>query len=557
MMATALEVGAKFAKLFYSIYSALDGLHDENGTANRICERADDIRSLLEEYNEHCDPGVAEQMKKIIDDNYKKLERYVMECNNIKKEGNFKRFQHAWTGSNSKMLQELSVLLDRIYQNINSHALHALSTQVHGRFSSSVPRKSGVHSVRSDSGALEVPSKVDRPEVYMKGPQLHVKVNDRINNRKDLDEYHVSINKQWHTLKKDNGSLYDTAIIEPEGMNPPLEPGKLYSFQVRAKNAKGLGEWSDSTDMRLDTGILSKPDKPSIVPETGTGVVKVKVRIPKTYVNHVTQVVCQHHDKENGREWISENFQIPENPDAEVRTFSLTKCSPYAHHHLHIIFINKFGESEPSDTVDIDPAVPGKPTKVRRSSNYTSSMIKLRWKSPELGKEFVDHYLIRYKRKKDLDKGNIRFLKIKVEKNKFSAKATSLDSDTNYIFSISAVNTHGASGPAAGIVADTRWKKAAKAALSPLVFVGGTVGATAALLTGPVTAGPILGVALCADSKAGPTAENMLTGMIAGQAVGVVVAVGSPVIGPIIGVVAAHKFVHGGSISDQSDEDDN
>ena len=553
MMATALEVGAKFAKLFYSIYSALDGLHDENGTANRICERADDIRSLLEEYNEHCDPGVAEQMKKIIDDNYKKLERYVMECNNIKKEGNFKRFQHAWTGSNSKMLQELSVLLDRIYQNINSHALHALSTQVHGRFSSSVPRKSGVHSVRSDSGALEVPSKVDRPEVYMKGPQLHVKVNDRINNRKDLDEYHVSINKQWHTLKKDNGSLYDTAIIEPEGMNPPLQPGKLYSFQVRAKNAKGLGEWSDSTDMRLDTGILSKPDKPSIDSDPGTGVVKVKVRIPKTYVNHVTQVVCQHHDKENGREWISENFQIPENSNAEVRTFSLTKCSPYAHHHLRIIFINKFGESEPSDTVDIAPAIPGEPTEVRQSSNCTSSMIKLCWEPPELGKEFVDHYLIRYKRGKDMDKDDIRFLTIKVKKkvgkNKFSAKAKNLSSATNYIFSISAVNAHGASGQPVDIVADTRWKKAAKAALSSLVFFGETVDA----LYVDRVAEPIVeaGVSRGVDSYGG--AARIVGAVVIGGIAGTVAAV----IVPIMGKVAMHMFVHGGSISDQSDEDDN
>ena len=177
--------------------------------------------------------------------------------------------------------------------------------------------------------------------------------------------------------------------------------------------------------------------------------------------------MCQHHDKENGGEWISENFHIPENSDAEVCTFTLIKCSPYAHHRLHIIFINKFGESEPSDTVEVAPAIPGAPTKVRQSSNYTSSMIKLRWEPPELGEEFVDHCLIRYKKYKDEAKRDFFTIELKeIEKDNFSARVQNL----NAYFLISGVNAKGASGPAVSIEAETRWPKAAELGLSPFVF---------------------------------------------------------------------------------------
>uniref|UniRef100_A0A1X7SHB9 Fibronectin type-III domain-containing protein n=1 Tax=Amphimedon queenslandica TaxID=400682 RepID=A0A1X7SHB9_AMPQE len=401
-------------------------------------------------------------MKKIIDENCSKLEEYAMQCEAIKKEGNLKRFVKAYTKSNSRNLKELCDLLHKVYRQINSHALYAVYTQVKENPTqcNKLPQISEFYPAPSDdSYQLELPSKVDKPHVDQEGPQLHIKVNDRRNNREELNEYHISINheKWFYCLKRDkkSGKLCDYATIEPKRMNPCLEPGKFYSFQVRARNAKGLGKWSDSTDIRLNTGVLTKPDQPIIVSEPGTGIVKVKANIPKTYTNHVTKVVCQYHDKENGGKWISESFKIPQNPDAHVYTVTLTECCPYAHHYLRVVFINKFGEGEPSDTVDVAPAVPGAPTEVRRSSNYTSSMIKLRWKPPELGKEFVDQYLIRYKRKKDMDKAKIDFLAIKVGKRKFSARAKNLKSDTNYIFFISAVNANGVSGPEIDIEADT------------------------------------------------------------------------------------------------------
>uniref|UniRef100_A0A1X7VI34 Fibronectin type-III domain-containing protein n=1 Tax=Amphimedon queenslandica TaxID=400682 RepID=A0A1X7VI34_AMPQE len=542
----------------------MERMRTENDTIEEICNTIVDTQDLLDRYD---DSGVPEEMKKIIDESYSKLERYAMQCETIKKEGNVKRFVKAYTKSNSENLKELCDLLKKVYRQINSHALHAIYAQVKWN---KLPQNSGFYPASSDdSYQLELPSIVDEPHVDQEGPQLHIKVNDRRNNQEELNEYHISINheKWFYRLKRDkrSGKLCDYATLEPERMNPPLKPGKSYSFQVRAVNAKGLGEWSESTDICLDTGILGKPDKPVVASEPGTGDVKVKVAIPKTYTNHVTEVVCQHCDKENGGEWISEKLQIPGNPDAYVHTVTLTKCSPYAHHRLHIIFINKFGESKPSDTVEVPPAVPGAPTEVRRSSNYTSSMIKLRWEEPKLGEKFVDHYLIRYKRKKDLDQVDVYFLAIKVQKNKFSARATNLKSDTDYIFLISGVNADGASGPAVIIAADTRWKKAAKAALSPFVFLGGTVASTAGLLTGPVS-GPIIGAVgggvagvVLPDSKAGSVAggtAGTVGGAVGGAAIGTVAAIGSPVIGPIMGGAVAHRFVHGGSISDQSDEED-
>ena len=91
-------------------------------------------------------------------------------------------------------------------------------------------------------------------------------------------------------------------------------------------------------------------------------------------------------------------------------------------------------------------------------------MIKLRWEPPQLGKEFVDHYLIKYKRKKE---ANVEFLKMVVKNDKFSAR---VKSDTDYVFYISGVNANGVSGPAVPITVDTMWKKAAKAALSPFIY---------------------------------------------------------------------------------------
>uniref|UniRef100_A0A1X7VFS3 Fibronectin type-III domain-containing protein n=1 Tax=Amphimedon queenslandica TaxID=400682 RepID=A0A1X7VFS3_AMPQE len=429
-------------RLLNKLYSTIEQMRRDSRAAEELCQAIECVMSLLNKYKNHPDAGFAKKMERIVVESYSKLEWYTALCMMIFKQGRIKKFIKAFNNKNSKVLKELYDNLKEVYQEINTYATLAISTQ-RIKFSDDqkiIFQNPGIYSAQSEC-QLQLPSKVDTPDVSIEGPQIHVKVNDSRNNGDELIEYHISINKQCILLLTEG----NVAIIEPARVNPPLKPGESYSFQVRARNAKGLGEWSESTDICLDTGVLGKPDKPVIVSETGTDVVKVGVNIPKTYVNHVTHVLCQYHDKENGGNWISESFQIPENPDAYVHEFTLTECSPYAHHRLRVVFINKFGEGEPSETIDVAPAVSGAPAEVRYTYDDESNTIELSWEPPKQGPQFVHQYLIRYK--KENATAEDTFLIIKEDKNKIFSKVPELKSNTPYIFFVSALNECGLSGP--------------------------------------------------------------------------------------------------------------
>ena len=275
-----------------------------------------------------------------------KLENYAKVCKSIKEKHVLGRYVSS--SSDTKILQNLHHLLDEVYCNLDRNVISAIITnlqQISADVLQLARKNSGFHSARSDCN-LKVPRKVDKPHLYMEGPQLRIQVNDNRNYRKDLDEYEISIDKeQIYHLKsgRDDSGPCDIAIIEPEGMNPPLEPGKLYSFQVLAVNAKGLGEWSESATIRLDTGILGKPGRP-VISDRDTSGVEVRVGTPQTYTNHVNEVVFQYHDVENGGQWSSANFNIPEKlrPTAEIR--SLINLPPQVHYRLRTSFVNKFAK---------------------------------------------------------------------------------------------------------------------------------------------------------------------------------------------------------------------
>jgi hypothetical protein len=199
--------------------------------------------------------------------------------------------------------------------------------------------------------------------------------------------------------------------------------------------------------------------------------------------------------------------------------------------------------------------VPGPPRELRLSTKRTSKMIKIRWFPPEDHADKVERYELQMKRKMKHDWEFVCY------SYKLSAKATDLKSNTEYLFRVYSRDKNGDGNFSDTIEGKTRLGKAAVAALTPLVFVGGTLaspfigtavgGVGGGLLAGKATVDSI-------DNTAGAVAA----GVPAGVAGGVAGAVGGGVVGtvgaPVVGGVLARQFVkHGDSYSDQSsDEDD-
>ena len=190
-------------------------------------------------------------------------------------------------------------------------------------------------------------------------------------------------------------------------------------------------------------------------------------------------------------------------------------------------------------------AVPSRPWNLRVSTKRTAQLIKIRWDKPQQNAHAVSHYEMQMRTKKT------GWAEIATS-TKCSAKATNLSADTKYFFRVRAVNGRGEPGDfSSEIEAETRFSKAARAVLSPLVFLGGTV---AGPLIGAVGVGALAGVAASekADSKAGAATAGAAAG-VAGAAGGVVV---GTLGAPLIGGAAAHMFVHGQSWSPQSSDDE-
>lgn len=192
---------------------------------------------------------------------------------------------------------------------------------------------------------------------------------------------------------------------------------------------------------------------------------------------------------------------------------------------------------------DGSDVVPGPPQRLRVSSKRTPSLIKIRWVEPERSAHAVDHYEMQMRTKKS------GWAQIATSR-KLSAEAKNLSADTKYFFRVRAVNGRGRAGEFSNeIQAETRFSKAARAVLSPLVFLGGTV---AGPLIGAVGGGVGAGL-LAADSV-----DNKAGAAAAGTAAGVAGATGGAVLGtvgaPLIGGVMAHQFVHGDSWSPQSSD---
>uniref|UniRef100_A0A1X7U3U5 Fibronectin type-III domain-containing protein n=1 Tax=Amphimedon queenslandica TaxID=400682 RepID=A0A1X7U3U5_AMPQE len=523
-------------------------MHHADRLRDQIVRKTEDIQSQLQRLRNHSDDQFTTDMTRVLQEVFDRLHACEERCQELADQWRVKQFLKA--ASNNEALQLLQVELDHVHDNLESQVICAISEQVSAV---KMELKDGITEVRRDtaypqaglypicslsSGVLKPPDVVSKPVVDMKGETMIVRWKDSDNPPGSIDMYEVRIDDSKNIMFPCSPK-YKSLCIGP----PKIEPGILYTIQVRGANGRGPGEWSEKTEALFKTGPPKRPDKPKVIPSYTDA--KISVRIPDlkeangTPVEKITVQYCEY---DNSGNWESETLTIEKKESQRIHEFLMHDLSPNTRYFFRVILINESGESSPSESVDIttDVPIPGKPTNIRPSSYFTSDMIKIRWNPPIEYPEFVDHYEVQYKRRKDESDSSEKYEVIQT--TKLSAKASGLKSDTWYVFHVKAVNKNRKFGESARVEAETRWKKAAKAVLSPFVFIGGTVG------------GPVLG-AIGGGSIAAENADTKV-GSVAGAVGG---AVGGGLLGtvgaPALGATCAHLFVHGSVDSDQSDDE--
>ena len=327
---------------------------------------------------------------------------------------------------------------------------------------------------------------------------------------------------------------------------PLVEPGKRYTFRVRAIGRGGAGRWSEKKTIYFRTAVPTKPQKPKIVVESTKEIIVSVPRPSEQECNgaHVSHCIvdCRSVDG-NSTEW--ESLACPilqqsshEEDSIELRIEGLEEDTSYD---VRVKFRNAAGDSQPSETVrtQTNEPKPGMPLNFRVSTKRTANMIKLRWSQP-------DRFACRYELQMRTRRGNWSRV---LYSERLSAKATDLNQDTKYYFRVRAVNRSGYwSNFTEEINAETRFSNLSKAALAPLVFIGGS-------LASPIILGG-LGLASEIVDSDRETLLEQADGLTDGIFLGVAgLILGIPA-APFVGGFLTHKFVNwGDDYSDQSDDD--
>ena len=523
------------------IYDLVQKTQHREGIGNQIMQKTKVVQSQLQKIANYSDDQFTTEMKMVLEEVHVRLCACKVECEKL-------RDQKLLTAESNKVsIKFVQTELEYVHVNLENQVICAISQQItvvevqvedrikKVRRDAAYPL-AGVYPVSSE--VLKPPAAVSKPVVDFKGEQMRVSWEDNDNPPDSLAKYEVRIDDS-------NNDMFEAIGCKCISIGPPkIEPGMLYTIQVRGVNGRGPGEWSEQLIARSKTAPPKRPDKPKVFLTPINA--KIFVRIPGIREAHgapVSEVIIEYCEYDNGSKLNSETKSIEEKESEHIREFLIHDLSPNTSYFFRIILINESGQSAPSESVDVttDIPIPGKPTYFRPSSYFTSNLIKIRWKPPKEYPEFVDHYEVQYKRRKKELNSKEPYAVIRT--TKISAEAENLKSDTWYVFHVKAVNKKGESSRAARIEAETKWKKAAKAALSPFVFIGGTV-------AGPVIGGiggGLLGAEM-PDSKAGSVA-GAVGGAIGGSLLGTVGA-------PFIGGALTHVFVHGLSYqSDQSDDE--
>ena len=188
------------------------------------------------------------------------------------------------------------------------------------------------------------------------------------------------------------------------------------------------------------------------------------------------------------------------------------------------------------------------PVNLRVSSKRTSSMIKIRWDPPEMNISTIKCYEMQIRTKK----GEYETCTTTCDSQKCSGTVRNLKQNTKYYFRVRAVTSMGRKYSfSEEIKAKTKMHKAAKGALLPLAFIGGTIAGPFVGGIGGATLGGVAAVD-SANTKVGKGAAG-----VAGGAAGMV---GGGILGtlgaPLIGGACAYAMYHDSDWSDQSSDEE-
>lgn len=557
------------AKELHTMISKMQWATEE---MNRVSQRINKILDILNDV----------KMKKIesesiqggLNDANQQLCACMQFCRDMNDKPKFMKFVNIH--SHSAMVVQIGKRLDQVVQDLSLTLLHYVNEQISKLIDQVEELKikverdiihptAGVYPI--SRGTLKPPAKVkvNKPVMDIEGDQIIISWDDPNNHPSSLRGYEVRYDDtQGHNIPlavkyKSVGLTY-----------PRVTPGKLYTIQVRAIGKKGLGPWSEAITC-FKTGPPNKPDQPMVTVDTTSVTVSILIPEPeKCNGAYIKEAIVEYCELEKSSQWISNKKLVCKN-DATT-SLNITGLPANTLHLFRIKLVNEFGTSQASNLVKLKTKVPipGIATEIRKSTFYTSNLLKIRWNPPDKNSQYVGKYIVKYKKKeKEFDE---RHKFEVIETKKLSATSRNLKSNTTYVFYVSAHNSFGEScGDKARIEARTKWPKAAKCVLSPFVFAGATLASPLLGTVGGVVFGAILGgvagveteqaIYSMSNSKAGKGC-GVGVGVATGVGVGTVGAVagglGGAVIGtvgaPVTGIAAAHTFVH--AIDDYSDQSD-
>ena len=397
--------------------------------------------------------------------------------------------------------------------------------------------------------SLKPPHKVEELAFEENGEFLDISWNDTKNKENSVLYYEMMYSDGKEEIYLPQIKSEDKFVRIGE---PRVRPGKYYSFKIRAVNKGGHSEWSNEIRARFKKGVPERPTKPTIQVEGPNSVIVSMLQPTEDQGNGapITSCIVEYAANDgNATMWESLICSLKECLTAENKIkVTIDKLNADTLYDFRVKFQNEVGCSPPSNstTCQTHVPIPGIPEELRVSTKRTSSMIKIRWVPPSINPQTVDRYELQMRTKKG-EWHHVAY------STKTSAKATGLKQDKLYFFRVQALNRKDQScGFTDTIEAETRFGKAAKAALTPLVFVGGTLAAPfSSALAGGVGGG--FTAAESVDNKAGAVAAGVAGGVAGGVGGGIVGTIGAPFVGGAL----AHTFVHwGDEYSDQSSDED-
>ena len=354
----------------------------------------------------------------------------------------------------------------------------------------------------------------------------------------NVDEYEICYDDCEGSTKKIKGDCTHITLGAPL-----VEPGRIYTMKMRSIRGGIKGKWSNSVVAQFIKPFPSKPDPPEVtIINATTAIIIVKVPQRKRESESLVTKWKVEYVTDFGKEWLTSFYEV-ESTKEGIHSLSLVTLEPEQTYYFRVSAMNAEGWSDPSKMASNNTknVKPSQPTKFRISSKRTHSLIKIRWNPPQYNSEFVRAYEVRIRPKKS-GYGE----PIEVPAKKLSYTFTNLKQRTDYFFQVRACNGNQISEWNEEIMANTRFHKALKAALSPAVWVAATAGSP--LIT---TMGLGAAAGIAANESSGKVAAVAAgtAGTVGGAAIGTIAA-------PLIGAGMTHMFVHGiDRLSDQSDDE--